>query len=85
MTDIQRPTFRPANSFEFVTIAALRARQLLEGCVPRVEGSAKPARRALQEVLQGAVTRADQASDEPVQPGVEQAESGQTAADQAVQ
>lgn len=63
MTDSQqRPTTRPANSFEFVTIAALRARQLLEGCVPRVEGSAKPARRALQEVLAGAVSRADRST-----------------------
>ena len=61
MTESQRPT-RPANSFEFVTMAALRARQLLEGCVPRVDGSAKPARRALQEVMAGAVKRADQGS-----------------------
>lgn len=59
MTESQRPTTRPANSFEFVTIAAARARQLLEGCVPRVEGSPKPARRALQEVVAGAVTRAE--------------------------
>jgi DNA-directed RNA polymerase subunit K/omega len=59
MTDTPRPTTRPANSFEFVTIAAARARQLLEGCVPRVEGSPKPARRALQEVVAGEVKRAD--------------------------
>jgi DNA-directed RNA polymerase subunit K/omega len=59
MTDTPRPTSRPANSFEFVTVAAARARQLLEGCVPRVDGSAKPARRALQEVVAGAVKRAE--------------------------
>ena len=59
MTETSRPTTRPTNSFEFVTIAAARARQLLEGCVPRVEGSAKPARRALQEVVSGAVQRAE--------------------------
>lgn len=59
MTDTPRPTTRPANSFEFVTVAAARARQLLEGCVPKVEGSPKPARRALQEVVAGAVTRND--------------------------
>nr|PZN86973.1 MAG: hypothetical protein DIU54_05725 [Acidobacteriota bacterium] len=53
-TQTQRPSL---NSFELVTIAALRARQLLEGCVPRVEGSDKPARRALQEVLAGVVTK----------------------------
>jgi DNA-directed RNA polymerase subunit K/omega len=57
--DITKPTSRPKNSFEFVTIAAARARQLLEGCVPKVEGSPKPARRALQEVVGGAVTRVD--------------------------
>jgi DNA-directed RNA polymerase subunit K/omega len=59
MTETTRPTSRPANSFEFVTVAAARARQLLEGCVPRVEGSPKPARRALQEVSAGLVKRAD--------------------------
>lgn len=59
MSDTPRPTTRPANSFEFVTIAAARARQLLQGCVPRVEGSPKPARRALQEVVSGAVKRAE--------------------------
>lgn len=59
MTETPRPASRPANSFEFVTIAAARARQLLEGCLPRVEGSAKPARRALQEVVAGAVKRSE--------------------------
>ena len=54
-----RATVRPANSFEFVTIAAARARQLLRGCLPRVEGSPKPARRALQEVAAGLITKAD--------------------------
>lgn len=55
MTDTAGPTSRPANSFEFVTVASLRARQLLGGCVPKVEGSAKPARRALQEVATGII------------------------------
>jgi DNA-directed RNA polymerase subunit K/omega len=53
---IVRPT---DNSFEFVTVAAARARQLLQGCLPKVEGSPKPARRALQEVAAGEVTKAD--------------------------
>lgn len=61
MTDTPKPTTRPANSFEFVTVASQRARQLLEGCVPKVEGSAKHARRALQEVVAGAVKRSDTA------------------------
>ena len=55
---------RPDNSFEFVTIAAARARQLLQGCLPKVEGSPKPARRALQEVAAGAVDRATPRPDE---------------------
>jgi DNA-directed RNA polymerase omega subunit len=50
------------NSFEFVTIASARARQLLRGCVPKVEGSDKPARRALQEVSAGIVNRAEESS-----------------------
>jgi DNA-directed RNA polymerase subunit K/omega len=40
-----------------VTVAAARARQLLEGCVPKIEGSPKPARRALEEVSGGYVGR----------------------------
>jgi DNA-directed RNA polymerase subunit K/omega len=59
MTENMRPTSRPKNSFEFVTVAAARARQLLEGCVPKVDGSPKPARRALQEVSSGAVKRVE--------------------------
>ena len=60
MPDRIRATVRPENSFEYVTIAAARARQLLRGCLPKVDGSPKPARRALQEVSSGAVSRADQ-------------------------
>ena len=59
MPDTPRPTARPKNSFEFVTVASHRARQLLEGCTPKVEGSPKPARRALQEVVSGAIKRSD--------------------------
>lgn len=61
MTEQTKPTTRPPNSFEFVTVASARARQLLQGCVPRVDGSPKPARRALQEVAAGAVKRAETA------------------------
>lgn len=64
MTETTRPTSRPANSFEFVTIASARARQLLEGCVPKVDGSPKPARRALQEVAGGLIERVDTPDDE---------------------
>ena len=59
MSDTPRPTARPKNSFEFVTVASHRARQLLEGCTPKVDGSPKPARRALQEVVSGVVKRSD--------------------------
>jgi len=47
------------NAFEFVVIASARAKQLLEGCTPRVEGSAKPARLAQQEVLAGVVQKVE--------------------------
>jgi DNA-directed RNA polymerase omega subunit len=50
-------TQAPGSRFEFVTIASHRARQLLRGCTPRVEASAKPARTARKEVEAGAVTR----------------------------
>jgi DNA-directed RNA polymerase subunit K/omega len=59
MLDTSRPPSRPLNSFEFVAVASARARQLLEGCIPKVEGSPKPARRALQEVAGGYVQRVD--------------------------
>lgn len=60
MSDRSKTIVRPNNSFEFVTIAAARARQLLQGCIPRVEGSPKPARRALQEVVAGQVDKVEQ-------------------------
>lgn len=62
MSERGKTIVRPNNSFEFVTIAAARARQLLQGCLPKVEGSAKPARRALQEVVAGEVTKVEQTS-----------------------
>jgi len=59
MSETPRPTSRPKNSFEFVTVASARARQLLEGCLPKVEGSPKPARRALQEAAAGLIKRVE--------------------------
>ncbi len=64
MTKPDRSTTQPESRFEFVTVAAARARQLLQGCVPRVEGSPKPARRALQEVAVGAVSRTDESTEQ---------------------
>jgi len=60
MSERSKTIVRPDNSFEFVTIAAARARQLLQGCIPRVEGSPKPARRALQEVVAGQIDKVEQ-------------------------
>ena len=59
MTESPKPATRPARSFEFVTVASARARQLLDGCTPRVDGSSKLARRAVQEAAAGAVDRVD--------------------------
>jgi len=63
MTERSKATIRPENSFEYVTLAAARARQLLQGCVPKVDGSHKPARRALQEVSKGMIGRTDKTAE----------------------
>jgi DNA-directed RNA polymerase subunit K/omega len=62
MSETPRPNSQQGK-FEFVTVAAARARQLLEGCVPRVEGSPKPARRALQEVARGVVSKSEESAE----------------------
>lgn len=49
------------NAFEFVTIASARARQLLDGCTPKVDvTSLKKARVAMKEVKKGAVRKEPQ-------------------------
>lgn len=67
MTTEQAPPPRRVGAFETITVAAARAQQLLRGCQPRVDGSAKPARLALQEVTSGKVAAAepDPAPDDP--------------------
>jgi DNA-directed RNA polymerase subunit K/omega len=45
------------NPFEFVVVAALRAQQLLAGCVPRVDGLHAPATIAQMEVAGGQIAR----------------------------
>ena len=45
------------NKFEFVILAGARAKQLQAGCVPKVEGSDKKARLAMQEVREKLVER----------------------------
>jgi DNA-directed RNA polymerase subunit K/omega len=55
---------RPAtyNPYEFVTVSALRAKQLLAGCTPRLEGQHSPATMAQMEVAAGRVAKADAAA-----------------------
>jgi len=48
----------PISRFEFVAVATARAKQLLQGCTPRVEDVAiKPARTAMREVEAGEVSQ----------------------------
>ena len=53
------------NPYEFVAVSALRAKQLLAGCTPRLEGDHSPATMAQMEVAAGRITRAD--TTEPTQ------------------
>lgn len=56
MQNTKKPITPPTSSrFEFVTVASHRARQLLQGCTPRVEAESKPARTALREVQAGTI------------------------------
>ena len=45
------------NAYEFVAVAALRAKQLLAGCTPRLEGDHSPATMAQMEVAAGCVAK----------------------------
>ena len=46
-----------ANPFEFVVVSALRAQQLLAGCIPRLDGRHAAATMAQMEVAGGRVAR----------------------------
>jgi DNA-directed RNA polymerase omega subunit len=51
-----KKSLAPVSRFEFVAVASQRAKQLLQGCTPRVDDdSVKPARIALREVESGQV------------------------------
>jgi DNA-directed RNA polymerase subunit K/omega len=52
-------TFRTAEigGFEFVRLSALRAAQLMQGCIPRVPACHKPTSTAQREVASGKVRR----------------------------
>jgi DNA-directed RNA polymerase subunit K/omega len=45
------------NPFELVVLAGARARQLMDGCTPRTQGSEKPARLAAIEVKGGYIAK----------------------------
>ena len=47
------------NKFEFVTLAAARAKQLQNGCTPKVDGSDKAARLAMKEVREKKIERVE--------------------------
>jgi DNA-directed RNA polymerase omega subunit len=48
------------SKFELVVMAGARAKQLLDGCTPRVEPASKKVKTALREVRSGAVSKLDQ-------------------------
>ena len=53
------------SSFEFVVLASLRVRQLVDGCTPRVLGEGKKTTIARREVKAGKVPRIDLPKPEP--------------------
>lgn len=50
------------STFEFAVMASLRAKQLIRGAVPRVEGNHKPFITAQLEILAGKVRQPEDAS-----------------------
>jgi hypothetical protein len=63
---VNRP--RHYNSYEFVVVSSLRAKQLLAGCLAQVAGDHTAAIAAQMEVADGRVARcADDAADTPRQ------------------
>ena len=55
------------NAFEFVVVASARAKQLLMGCVPKVEPSGKPAKTAPRDGLEVFIERVIDDAAEPAQ------------------
>jgi DNA-directed RNA polymerase subunit omega len=53
-----KKSLAPVSRFELVAVATARAKQLLQGCTPRVDNAPiKPARIALREVEAGEVAQ----------------------------
>ena len=44
-------------AFEYVAVAALRAQQLMKGCIPRLDGEHKAITMAQMEVSAGKIAR----------------------------
>ena len=53
------------NAYEFVVVAALRAKQLLAGCTPRLAGDHNAPTMAQMEVASGCIPRVDPATAAP--------------------
>lgn len=51
------------NAYELAVVSALRAHQLMQGCVPRLQGEHKPTTMALMEVSLGKVVRVEGSRD----------------------
>ncbi|MBI3049697.1 MAG: hypothetical protein HYY76_15440 [Acidobacteria bacterium] len=54
---VARPRY--LNAYEFVVVSALRTKQLLAGCTPRLAGDHSAATMAQMEVAAGCIARAD--------------------------
>ena len=61
---VSRPTH--INAYEFAVLSALRAQQLIAGCVPRLAGTHNAATMAQMEVAAGQVCRAAEDGDPAV-------------------
>lgn len=61
---VSRPTH--INAYEFAVLSALRAQQLIAGCVPRLAGTHNAATMAQMEVAAGQVCRAVEDGDPAV-------------------
>ncbi|MBI4888731.1 MAG: DNA-directed RNA polymerase subunit omega [Acidobacteria bacterium] len=59
---VTRPTH--LNAYEFAVVSALRAHQLMSGCVPQVDGEHKATITAQLEVASGKIEREPTAADD---------------------
>jgi DNA-directed RNA polymerase subunit K/omega len=69
------PDFNP---YEFAVVSGLRAHQLMDGCVPQMDGGHNATTMAQMEVANGKVARTP-AADEPVSPATLSGRKNRTA------